>query len=64
MPENIKTDADLLRRLHEAAGKALTAEELRAQRVSFIAGNMPKESMVTREQIGEMLDEEAGEKVA
>ena len=62
MPDDIKTNADLLRRLREAAGKTLTAEELRAQRLSFILGNLPKDSTVTRDEIEEILDQIEGEK--
>lgn len=63
MPIDIKTDADLLRRLREAAGKALTNEELRAQRLSFILGNLPKDSTVTRDEIEKILNQIEGEKV-
>lgn len=62
MPYDIKTDADLLRRLRAAAGKSLSQEELRAQRLSFILGNLPKDSTVTRDEVERMLDQIDGEK--
>ena len=56
MPDNVKTDEHLLRLLQEAAGKQLSAQEVRDQRVSFILGNMPKDSTVTREEVAAVLN--------
>ena len=52
MTENrIQSNEELLRRLHEAASRVLTKEELHRQRVSFIYGNLPPDSTITREQV-------------
>jgi pseudouridine-5'-phosphate glycosidase len=61
MPEDIKTDATLLRRLSEAARKQLTREELRLQRISFIYGSLPQDSTITRQQIERVLNRAEGE---
>ena len=53
---DIKTDPKLLERLSAAAHKQATAEQLRRQRVSFIYGNLPSESSITRDQVESSLD--------
>ena len=45
----IQTDASLLEALRKAAGKQLSAEQLRRQKVSFIMGSLNKDSTITRE---------------
>lgn len=55
MPIDIKTDQALLNRLVEAAQHIVGREELRRQRVSFIYGNLPTDSTITRHQIEEAL---------
>lgn len=57
----IKTDETLLRRLHDAARRVLTKNELHRQRVSFIYGNLPEQSTITRNQIEEALAKIEGE---
>lgn len=64
MSNEIKTDPVLLAKLKEAAGRQLTVEEVRAQRVSFIMGNMPEKSAVTRERIESVLGHFEGTRVA
>ena len=59
MPNDIKTDGDLLRRLQTARG--LTREQLRQQRISFIYGALPGESTITRAQIERTLDQAEGQ---
>lgn len=61
MPTDLKTDEDLLRRLAEAARQVLTRAELHQQRVSFIYGNLPSDSPITRHQIEEALARIDGE---
>lgn len=50
MPNDIKTDEKLLRRL-KASGRFVTKDQLRHQRVSFIYGALPNDSNITRQQI-------------
>lgn len=50
MPNNIESDATLLQRLRTAS-HPITKRELTSQRVSFIYGNLPEGSTITREQI-------------
>lgn len=45
----IQTDRSLLEALRKAAGKKLSAEQLRRQKVSFIMGSLNKDSTITRE---------------
>ena len=63
MPTDIKTDPKLLAKLKKVAGKPLSTDELRAQRVSFIMGGMSKDSHVTRARVEEILDSREGRKV-
>lgn len=51
MPHEPKTDQQLLERLHDAAKRPVSSEELRKQRVSFVYGNMPADSSMTRHQV-------------
>jgi hypothetical protein len=58
--DNIRTDARLISRLRAAAGRKLTKEELRAQRISYIYGLLKDDSKVTRDRIKKVLDERDG----
>ena len=58
MPSDIKTDGELLRRLHTV--REVSREQLRKQRVSFIYGSLPKDSRITRQQIEEALARSEG----
>jgi hypothetical protein len=60
MPNEIRTDAALLARLRRAASMAMTGDQLRAQRISFIHGNMPHESTMSRDEIEKALDKHEG----
>ena len=51
MPNDLKTDPDLIRRLEAAARHVLTRSEIHKQRVSFIYGNLPSDSPITRHQV-------------
>jgi len=55
MPTNLKTDAGLLGRLNAAARRGVSIEERRAQRLSFVYGNLPKGSAMTRHQVEDAL---------
>lgn len=60
MPDNIQTDAALLARLRKAASMSMTSDQLRRQRISFIHGNMPHESTMSRDEIEQALDKHEG----
>lgn len=51
MPMDLKTDAGLLGRLQAAARRGVSVEERREQRVSFVYGNLPKGSPMTKHQV-------------
>lgn len=55
MTKDIVTDRMLLKRLEEAAKRAMTADEIRRQRVSFVYGNMSHDATMTRHQVQEVL---------
>lgn len=61
MVKEIKTDERLLRRLEALAKVSMTREQLTSQRVSFIYGNLPKTSTITRDQIRSRLETIGGE---
>lgn len=60
MPTDLKTDAGLLMKLEQAAKRHMTKDEMRLQKISFVMGNMPKESTLTRQQVAEILDSAEG----
>ncbi|MGU3316299.1 hypothetical protein ACLBWH_12180 [Sphingomonas sp. M6A6_1c] len=60
MPHEIRTDAALLARLRKAATTVMTGDQLRKQRVSFIHGNMPHESTMSRDEIEKALEQHEG----
>jgi hypothetical protein len=51
----VKTDHRMLQALQRAAGVRLSADELLAQRVSFVYGSMDKNSNVTKERVREVI---------
>lgn len=57
MPTTITTDSGLLQRLSAAARRGATVEERRLQRVSFVYGNMPKGSAMTKNQVERALED-------
>ncbi len=61
MPNEPKTDFALLERLQEAAKHEMTRDELERQRISFVYGNLPQESEMTRHQVGVALARFEGE---
>ncbi len=52
----LATDMSLIDRLTAAASRGVSAGERRQQRVSFVYGNMPKGSSMTRMQVAEALE--------
>lgn len=56
----LETDTVLLRALHQAKDRKMTAQEVEEQRVSFIVSSVSEKSHVTREQIRELLNEREG----
>jgi hypothetical protein len=57
----LKTDPALLARLTKAATQPATKEELHQQRISFVLGNLPTGSQITREQVEAALARADGE---
>jgi hypothetical protein len=55
MPTDLKTDAGLLGRLQAAARRGVSVEERREQRLSFVYGNLPKGSPLTRHEVADAL---------
>ena len=55
MIEDLKTDPALIDRLRASAAKPLTKAQLQRQRVSFVYGNLPDDSPVTRDQVAEKI---------
>lgn len=64
MTLSVETKKELLERLKKAAKRQMTAEEIHAQRLSFILGNMPQESGVTKADIEKILGELEGKQAA
>lgn len=58
---SVKSDSNLLEKLYHAAHRALSKEELHQQRVSFIYGNLPKDSTITRDQVEQAIARFEGE---
>lgn len=55
MTNKLKTDDKLLKRLSKAASEPVTKDEIAKQRVSFVYGNLPKDSTITRERVAEKI---------
>ncbi len=56
MPTNLKTDEGLLGRLQAAARRGVSIAERREQRLSFVYGNMPKGSTMSKHDVGQALE--------
>ena len=56
----LKTDAGVIRRLHKSASKPVTKDELARQRVSFVYGNLPNKSGITRDRVAERIKANEG----
>ncbi len=55
MPTNLATDRGLLERLTQAAKRGVSADERRQQRLSFVYGNLPKGSDLTKLEVEKAL---------
>lgn len=56
MPTNLVTDSALLERLAAAAKRQVSAAESRQQRLSFVYGNLPRGSNMTKHQVERALE--------
>lgn len=56
----VRTDPRLLEVLREAAGRSMTAAEVREQRISFVMSAMSEGSEVSRAEVGRIIDEREG----
>jgi len=56
----LKTDDALIRRLEQSVKKQLTKEELEQQRISFVYGNLPNKSTITRDRVARKIKENEG----
>lgn len=56
-----KTDEDLIKRLQKSAQKPVTKKELGRQRISFVYGNLPNDSTITRDRVAEKIRMNEGE---
>lgn len=53
---NIQTTPELLAALKKAAGKLLSAEQVRLQKISFIMGSLSDNSTITRDFVENQLN--------
>ncbi len=58
--ESSKTGEALEKRLRKAASKPMTKDEVREQRISFVYGNLPHNSTLTREEVARILASREG----
>lgn len=58
--ESLKIDEELEQRLRKAAATPMTKAEVRRQRISFVYGNLPQSSTLTREEVEKLLDAREG----
>lgn len=58
--EPLKIDEELEQRFRRAATTPMTKEEVRRQRISFVYGNLPQSSTLTREEVEKLLDAREG----
>ena len=47
----ITTDPELIERLRKAASREMTADEIHAQKVSWVYGQLPHDSEITKDQV-------------
>lgn len=51
-----EADPELVERLRIAAAHKMTPDEIKAQRVSFVWGNLPDDNRLTKEEVAAILD--------
>lgn len=56
-----KTDEALLERLRESARRPLTKREVAEQRISWVYGNLPDDSTLTRDEVARIIEAHEGE---
>ncbi len=56
-----KEDEELIARLKQSASRPLTKQQVQAQRVSWVFGNLPNHSKLTREEIDSLIRARHGE---
>ncbi len=56
----LKTDDALIKRMEDSAKKPITKEELERQRVSFVYGNLPNDSTITRDRVAKKIKSNEG----
>ncbi len=56
MPTDLVTDSVLLDRLKAAAQRGVSSAERRIQRVSFVYGNLPKGSSMSKNEVERALE--------
>jgi len=57
---DMQSDPTLLKALKAAAGKKMSPEEVREQRISFVMSAIDEGSEVSRADVGRMIDEREG----
>lgn len=60
IPKGKKKDKAMEARMKRAASKPMTKEEVRRQRLSFVYGQLPSSSTLTREEVAKLLDAREG----
>ena len=60
LSEEVEGIEELDKLLASKADKPLTLEEIRAQRLSFVMGMLPRETTLTREEVKELLEKHYG----
>lgn len=60
MIARLQTEKTLIKRLKESTKRPITKEELAEQRVSFVYGNLPGKSTITRERVAKRIKNNEG----
>lgn len=51
----LRSDDRLIARMRESAAKPVTKSQMERQQISFVYGNLPSDSTITREQVMQRL---------
>lgn len=60
MVDTLQTDPELLSRLRESAKTPISKQEREQQKISFVYGNLPKGSAITKERVEKRIKEKNG----
>jgi hypothetical protein len=60
MLTKLKSDKELIRKLKIAAKIKMTAEQIRAQKISYAYGNLPSESSITKTEVEKIVEKIEG----